>query len=75
LGVLDLAPVWGPAGAIGSVTAFRYQTLQPHPTGRSKQIGTDLALFERRNEDAVRSAGLAGDQVDVQRDPPNSLIR
>lgn len=28
--------------------------LKPHPAGSAEQIGSDLALFERRDEEAVR---------------------
>jgi hypothetical protein len=44
-----------PSSLIRTVAALRHQTFQSHAAGRSKQLRPDLALFERRDEDAVRS--------------------
>ena len=51
--VLHLHPIRRPASAIGPISAFRYQALQPHVAGRPKQVWTDLAHFKWRNENAV----------------------
>jgi hypothetical protein len=51
--VLHLDPIRRPASAIGPISAFRYQALQPHVAGRPKQVWTDLALFKRRDKNAV----------------------
>jgi len=45
-----------PAALIGPVAALRHQSLQSHVAGGAKQIRSDLALLERRNEDTVRPA-------------------
>ena len=55
LAVLDLDPMLRPTSLIGTVAALGDQTLKAHPAGGAKQVGTDLALFEWRNEDATRS--------------------
>ena len=62
-----------------AVAALRHQSLQPHPTGRPKQIGPDLALFERGDKDAVRSAreqavevGLTMDSGKPRKSSPSS---
>jgi len=55
-----------PAGTIGTISAFRNQTLGTHIAGRPKQVRADLALFEGGDEDALgatdqepRQIGLA----------------
>jgi len=72
--VLDLHPVLRPASLIGPVPALRHQPFKTHVAGGTKQIGADLALFERCNEDAIRSAcqqtgkvGLAIDSGSLRR--------
>jgi hypothetical protein len=42
---------------IWPVPALRHQSLQPHAAGGAEEVGADLALLERRDEDALRSAG------------------
>ena len=42
-----------PAGTIGTISAFRNQTLGTHIAGRPKQVRADLALFEGGDEDAL----------------------
>jgi hypothetical protein len=56
LPVLDFDLAIEPAGAVGAVTVFRHQPLQPHQAGVPEQIWPDLALFERRQVDAVNAA-------------------
>ena len=58
-----------------AVAALRHQSLQPHPTGRPKQIRPDLALFERRDKDAVRSSRQQAVEVglSLRRSSPPSL--
>ena len=43
-----------PVALIGPVPALRHQSLQSHAAGGAKQLRPDLALLERRDEDAVR---------------------
>jgi len=64
--VLDLKPMVASAWPVDALTMLGDQTLQPHPAGRLEQLGTDLALLERRHEDALgppaeqlRQVGLA----------------
>src|SRR5436190_23227725 len=63
LPVLDLDPMRRPAGTIRPVFQLRHQTLQPHQAGVAEQLRTDLALFERRQMDAVDTAPASGGQV------------
>jgi hypothetical protein len=51
--VLHLDPAIEPAAPVGAVTVLRHQTLQPQLAGMPEQIRPDLALFERRDVDAV----------------------
>src|SRR5689334_4059005 len=51
LPIFDLDPVLRPSGLIWAIPSFRYQSLQAHLTGRKKQIGPDLSLFEVIPED------------------------
>ena len=53
LPVLDLDPAIGPATAIEAVAVFRDQALQPHQAGVAEQVRADLALFKRREVNAV----------------------
>ena len=68
--VLHLDPAVKPAATVGAVPMLRHQPLQAHQAGVPKQVRPDLALFERREMDAVDaprgyqaelSAGEAGD--------------
>jgi hypothetical protein len=51
--VLDLHPVPRGAGPVRPVTSFRHHAFEPHFARGLEQLGTDLALFERRDEDAI----------------------
>ena len=51
--VLDFDPAVRPASAIDAFPVFRHQPLQPHQASVAEQVRSDLALFERRNVDAV----------------------
>ena len=51
--VLDLDPIRRPAGTIRAISTLRHQPLKPHVAGSPKQIRANLALFERRNENAI----------------------
>src|SRR5262245_24323799 len=50
LRVLHLDPVIAAASAIGALGVLRHQPLQIEFAGLAKQVGADLALLERRNE-------------------------
>jgi hypothetical protein len=52
-GVLDLDPVVAATRAVGSIAAFRHYTLQSHVAGCAEEIGSDLTLLERADEDSV----------------------
>jgi hypothetical protein len=54
--VLDLDRVFQSAGTIGTIGPLTHHALEPHVAGGAKQVGTDLALLERRDEDAVGAA-------------------
>lgn len=58
-----------PAGSVGALTVLRDQPFEPHAARRVEQAGPDLALLERRHEDALwppaqqlRQVGLAHEQ-------------
>lgn len=59
---------------------FADQTLEVHAAGRIEQARTDLALLERRNEDALGAVqqfgepALAIDQRQVRRDEAMVLV-
>jgi hypothetical protein len=54
--VFHLNPTFLPAAAIWSIAMLRYQALKPELARLPEQVGADLALFERRSEDAIRPA-------------------
>lgn len=56
LPVLDLDPVVASAEPVRSPAVLRHQAFQPHAAGRTEQLRTDLALLERRHEDALHPA-------------------
>jgi hypothetical protein len=51
------------AGTIGAIATLRHQPLKAKLAGLAKQVGADLALLERRHEDAIRSARQEPRQV------------
>ena len=55
LAVLDLDPVIATAGAIRTIGPLTHHALKAHAAGGAEEVGTDLALFERRDEDSVRA--------------------
>ena len=66
LAVLDLDPVLRSAGAIGAVGPLTHHALKAHVARGPEQVGTDLALLERGDENPVgltrqepREVGLA----------------
>jgi hypothetical protein len=58
--VLDFDPVIRPSGTIAAICTFRDQALKSHVACGLEQVGADLALLERRREDAV---GVAREQA------------
>jgi hypothetical protein len=56
LPVLHLDPAIKPAGTISTVPVLGDQPLQSHQAGVAEQVRADLALFERRQMDAVDTA-------------------
>jgi hypothetical protein len=54
--ILHLDPIRRAAGAIGPVGALRDQPLKPELAGLAEYVRSDLTLFERGDEDAVRPA-------------------
>jgi len=53
LPVLDLDPVLGPTGLIGSIPALRRQAFKAHIAGRAEEIRADLAALKRIDKDSV----------------------
>ena len=53
LPVLDLDPVPEPAAAVGALAVLGDHALQSEQAGMPEQIGSDLALLEVGQEDAV----------------------
>jgi hypothetical protein len=56
LPVLHLDPVIASAEPVRSLAALGHQAFESHATGGLEQIRPDLALLERRHEDALRPA-------------------
>jgi hypothetical protein len=56
LPVLDLDPVVAAAWPVDALAMLGDQALKPHAARSLEQLGTDLALLERRHEDALDSA-------------------
>jgi hypothetical protein len=46
------------AWPVDALAVLGDQTLKPHPARSLEQLGTDLALLERRHEDAVCTENL-----------------
>ena len=53
LPVLDLEPVPEPAGAVQLSRCFETMPSSPHQAGVAEQVRADLALFKRREVNAV----------------------
>ena len=54
LAVLDFDPVSAATGAVRSIGPLRHHALKAHVARRPEQVGADLALLERGDENPVR---------------------
>jgi hypothetical protein len=55
--VLDLEPMFAPAGAIGMVEALRDNALEVHIAGDAELYVADIALFVLSKKDAIDRLG------------------
>ena len=63
LAVLVLDPVLRSASAIGAISPLTHHALKAHVARGPEQVGTNLALLERGDEDAVGAAAQESRQV------------